>query len=89
MLRIYRYYYDTCDWNGYTDYYVVANSLEEVIESKDYKKIEEMCKRNHWAFGSAEEMGSKDIFNALHIFQKDIGDYKLTYTIEKIGKEGK
>ena len=64
MKKIFTYFVNNGGWNGYNTRYVVANSAEEVINSKDYQDY----KNFGYDLGEVYEITSEDICLALSLF---------------------
>lgn len=64
MKKIFTYFVNNGGWNGYRTRYVIADSAEEVINSKDYQ-----CYKNFgYDLGEVHEITSEDICLALSLF---------------------
>ena len=64
MKKIFTYFANNGEWNGYYTRYVVAESAEEVVNSKDYQDY----KNFGYYIGEVHEVTSKDICLALSLF---------------------
>ena len=64
MKKIFTYFANNGGWNGYYTRYVVAESAEEVVNSKDYQAY----KNFGYFIGDVHEVTSEDICLALSLF---------------------
>lgn len=83
--KIYRYGINTGDWNGWTNYFMIAETEEEVKQSEEYLERKQQCERAKWDFIEVSEISSEFILAKLGIFQRntDTKVYKINYTIEE------
>lgn len=78
MKKIFTYYANSGDWNGYHTEYVIAESAEEIMQSKKYIDYQ------NFGYSPTEpkELNSQDICYALHIFGEYNDKIKFTYELE-------
>ena len=64
MKKIFTYFANNGGWHGYSTHYVVADSAEEVINSREYQDY----KNSGYYLGEVYEVTSEDICLALSLF---------------------